>query len=410
MSSLLINLEGVCQLVISVENKIGNLLQQYKEEIIELRRYLHQHPELSFEEQETSKFIQQKLTEYGIENIEYYGKLGLIGRIKGSKPGPTIALRADFDALPIDDLKQVPYKSKCAGKMHACGHDGHTAALLGVTRVLKEIEDKIAGEVILLFQPAEEKPPGGAKLMIEDGVLQGVDAIFGAHLDTSTPVGKVSVGAGYQMAAVDYFKIDVHGHGGHGGYPHNTVDSIAIGTTIVNALQQIVSRKINPLQAAVVTVGKFQAGQAFNVIPSVATIEGTVRTFDEGVQNVVEQELKHIASGIAASFGATADIIYERGYPPLYNHENETAIVKQVFSETFGAEQVLDAQPSMSAEDFAIYLKHVEGCFFKVGARNEDPATQFPHHHPSFDFDEEALINIGKAFLAILKYYVLEEV
>lgn len=381
-------------------------LLQIKDEIIQNRRYLHQHPELSFEEKETSRFIEQKLKEYGINEIEHYGKYGLIGRIKGSGQGPTVALRADFDALPIQDQKDVPYRSTVQGVMHACGHDGHTAALLGLAKVLKQFEQKINGEIILLFQPAEEKPPGGAKFMIEDGVLENVDFVFGAHLDTSLPIGTVAVGSGYKMAAVDYFKIEVEGKGGHGAYPHTTVDSIVIGTTIVNSLQQIVSRKVNPQKSAVVTVGTFHAGKAFNVIPDTAVIEGTVRTFEEEVQSLIEHEIRAISSGIAQSFGAKAIITYERGYPALYNHENETNVITKAFSKEFG-ESVVSMQETMGAEDFAYYLKHKPGSYFKVGAHNDDPRTQYPHHHPKFNFDEEALLNIGKAFLAIVKQYML---
>ncbi|MFJ8235733.1 M20 family metallopeptidase [Ureibacillus sp. NPDC094379] len=391
-----------------MENTLLNtqeLLNDIKDEIISNRRYLHQHPELSFEEKETSSFIETKLKEYGFEQIEHYGKYGLVGRLKGNFPGPTVALRADFDALPIQDQKDTPYKSKVDGKMHACGHDGHTAALLGVSKVLKQVEDQLKGNVLVLFQPAEEKPPGGAKFMIEDGVLDDVDVIFGAHLDTSSPIGTVSVGSGYQMAAVDYFKIEIKGQGGHGAYPHQTVDSIVIGTTVVNSLQQIVSRKVNPQQAAVVTVGTFHAGQAFNVIPDSVVIEGTVRTFEEDVQNVIEREIHTISTGIAQAFGAEATVTYERGYPSLYNHVNETEIVREAVSEVFG-ENVRPMKSTMGAEDFAFYLKRKPGSFFKVGAHNQDPKTQFPHHHTSFDFDEEALINIGKSFLAILNKYV----
>lgn len=390
----------------NVYHKMQQALLQIKDEMIANRRFLHQHPELSFEEKETSQFIEQKLKEYGINVIEHYGKYGLIGRLKGSGQGPTIAFRADFDALPIQDQKDVSYKSSVPGVMHACGHDGHTAALLGLAKVLKQFEQEIKGKIIFLFQPAEEKPPGGAKFMIEDGVLDNVDFIFGAHVDTSLPVGTVAVGSGYKMAAVDYFKIEVEGKGGHGAYPHAAVDSIVIGTTIVNSLQQIVSRKVDPQKSAVVTVGTFHAGKAFNVIPDTAVIEGTVRTFEEEVQHLVEREIKEISSGIANAFGAKATVTYERGYPALYNHENETNVIKEAFSEVFD-NSVVPLQSTMGAEDFAYYLKHKPGSYFKVGARNNDPRTQYPHHHPKFDFDEEALLNIGRAFLAIVKRYAM---
>lgn len=382
-------------------------LSENFEEIKKWRRYLHQHPELSFEEVQTAKFIEEKLISFGLEVQTQIGGNGLVGILKGSKPGKTIALRADFDALPIEDEKDVPYKSLNPGVMHACGHDGHTSALLGTAKVLSKYRDGIKGTIKFIFQHAEEKPPGGAKFMIEENILEDVDYVFGAHLASDLPIGKIAVGEGFKMAAVDKFEIIIEGKGGHGARPHNSIDSLVIGTNIVNSLQQIVSRKIDPLQSAVVTIGIFHAGTAFNVIPGKAKIEGTVRTFDEQVRDQVEEEINTIVKGITSGFHASYKIDYLRGYPALYNHKAETATVRNLFSEVFSEENVIEMKTSMGAEDFAYFLKEKPGTFFNVGSWNNSENTHYPHHHPKFDFDEKALINIGKAFVKIVSHYLL---
>ena len=289
---------------------------------------MHQHPELSFKEEKTAEYIKEKLLSFGLEVKTNIGGHGLIGILDGEQPGKTIALRADFDALPIHDEKEVPYKSQNPGVMHACGHDGHTAALLGTAKALSQFRQQLKGKIIFIFQPAEETPPGGAKFMIEDGVLDGVDYVFGAHLDSQTPLGKIAVGEGYQMAAVDKFAIHIQGKGGHGARPHEAIDSIVIGSDIVSSLQKIVSRGVNPLQSAVVTIGVFQSGSAFNVIADKATLEGTVRTFDGDIRKQVEKQIYSIVEGITSAFGATYTIDYLNGYPALYNHPEETETVR----------------------------------------------------------------------------------
>lgn len=327
------------------------------EDVKNWRRYLHQHPELSFEEVHTAKFIEEKLVSFGLEVQTQIGGTGLIGVLKGAEQGKTIALRADFDALPIDDEKDVPYKSLNQGVMHACGHDGHTSALLGTAKTLSKFRESIKGTIIFVFQHAEEKPPGGAKFMIEEKILDGVDYVFGAHLASNIPIGKAAVGEGYRMAAVDKFEIIVEGKGGHGAKPHESIDALVIGTTIVNSLQQIVSRKIDPLKSAVVTIGIFHAGTAFNVIPDTVRIEGTVRTFDGKVREQVEGDINSIVKGITSGFHATYKIDYLHGYPALFNHKKETETVRELLSEVFTEAAVIEMEPSMGSEDFAYFLK-----------------------------------------------------
>ncbi len=388
-------------------NDINEKLANRYDEVVSWRRYMHQHPELSFKEVKTAEYIKEKLLSFGLEVKTNIGGHGLIGILEGNQAGKTIALRADFDALPIPDEKEVPYKSQNPGVMHACGHDGHTAALLGTAEALSHFRQQLKGKVIFIFQPAEELPPGGAKFMIEDGVLDGVDYVFGAHLDSQTPLGKITVGEGYQMAAVDKFEIHIQGKGGHGARPHEAIDSIVIGSDIISSLQKIVSRGVNPLQSAVVTIGVFQSGTAFNVIADKAKIEGTVRTFDGEVRKKVEKQIYSIVEGITTAFGATFIIDYLNGYPALYNHQEETETVRALLAEQFSEENIVDMQPSMGAEDFSYYLLEKPGTYFRVGSQNEDEATHYPHHHPKFDIDERALLNLEKSFVKIVAHYLM---
>ena len=390
-----------------IEQSINEELEKNFQQIVGWRRYMHENPELSFQEVKTAHFIAGKLESFGLEVRTQVGGNGVVGILSGNQDGKTIALRADFDALPIVDEKQVEYKSKNVGVMHACGHDGHTAALLGVAQTLSQYKHVLHGKIIFIFQHAEEKPPGGAKFMIEDQVLEGVDYVFGAHLATEYPLGKVAINEGFRMAAVDKFEIKIEGKGGHGAKPHDSIDSIVIGSEIVSSLQKIVSRRINPLQPAVVTIGVFQAGTAFNIIADTARLEGTVRTFDDATRELVKNEIYSIVEGITSGFHADFSIDYLNGYPALYNHQIETDIVKNMLSDVFSNEAIIDFEPSMGAEDFAYYLLEKPGCYFKVGARNEKENTQFPHHHPKFDFDERALLNIEKSFVKIVSHYLL---
>ncbi|RKQ27983.1 M20 metallopeptidase family protein [Oceanobacillus halophilus] len=372
------------------------------------RRYLHKHPELSFEEKNTAIFIEEKLKSFGLPVKTQIGGHGMVAELEGKMPGKTIAFRADFDALPIHEENDTPYASVNAGVMHACGHDGHTAALLGTAQLLSKYKEQLKGKILFVFQPAEEKPPGGAKYMIEEGILDEVDYVFGAHLASEIPLGQVAVGAGYQMAAVDKFEITVKGHGGHGARPNESIDPIVIGSEIVQSLQKIVSRRVDPLKSAVVTLGVFQAGAAFNVIPDEAKIEGTVRTFDEDVRDLVENEIHSIVKGIISANNAGYEMDFLRGYPSLFNHQEETATVTRIFKETFNEEEVVALEPTMGAEDFAYFLKEKPGTYFRVGSRNDSESTHYPHHHPKFDIDERALLNIEKAFIKIASHYLID--
>ncbi len=386
--------------------EIFSAMENHFEEVVSWRRYMHQNPELSFQESKTASYIADKLQSFGLEVKTNIGGHGLIGILKGEQPGKTLALRADFDALPIQDEKDVPYKSQKPGIMHACGHDGHTSALLGTAQTLAKFKSKIKGTIIFLFQPAEETPPGGAKFMVEDGVLDGVDYIFGAHLDSQTPIGTVSISDGYVNAAVDKFKIIIQGIGGHGARPQDSIDPIVIGSDIVSGLQKIVSRGVDPLKSAVVTIGVFQSGAAFNVIPDTAVLEGTVRTYEAEVRKLIEEKIRNIVDGITKAHGATYSIDFLNGYPALYNHPEESKIIQELFVEQFSDENVLKMEQSMGAEDFSYYLLEKPGAFFNVGSQNNNKDTAYPHHHPKFDIDERALLNIEKAFIKIVAHYL----
>lgn len=393
-------------------SKVARLYKElckHEEEIIGTRRYLHQNPELSFEETNTSDYIAKQLRDLNIEVKENVGGNGVVGLIKGKKPGKTVALRADFDALPIQEENQHEFTSHVQGVMHACGHDGHTASLLGVAKVLQNNRDLLKGNVVLIHQHAEEKPPGGAKFMIEDGALDGVDYVFGAHLATELPIGKIATRKGAMMASVDRFKIKVFGRGGHGARPHETLDSITVGSRLVDHLQQIVSRRIDPIQSAVVTVGSFHSGNAFNIIADTAEIEGTVRALDAEVRRKIETEIRSILEGMKIADHVDYELEYFHGYPVLNNHEKEVELIERLVKEKISEDAFFIKEQVLGAEDFAYYLQHRPGAYFNVGAHNEDLATQYPHHHPKFDFDETALLWIGHVFLELVNYYLIEE-
>ncbi|MHA6259109.1 M20 metallopeptidase family protein [Sporosarcina sp. CAU 1771] len=384
-----------------------NQIEEMYGQMVEWRRHMHQHPELSFEEVETPKMIASILEGFGIEVRRNVGGRGVVGTIYGANPGKTIALRADFDALPIQDEKDVPYKSKVDGVMHACGHDGHTATLLAVAKVLQENRAQLSGNVVLIHQHAEELLPGGAIAMVKDGCLEGVDVVFGTHLSSDKPTGVYMYREGYVMAADTDFKIKVQGQGGHGSAPHKTVDAIAIGSQIVTQLQHIVSRHINPLTPAVVSVGSFHAGMASNVIADSAELIGTIRTYKDETLDEIEGEITTIVNGICSAFHATSEIEYVRGYPAVYNHIEETKQFVETIKEHIGEETLIEIDPMMGGEDFAYYVKEKPGMFFMTGARNEELGASYPHHHPKFDFDEQAMVNAGKGLISLVHHYLV---
>lgn len=382
--------------------------QHHYDRIVAWRRHLHQHPELSFFETKTASFISEKLRDIGLTDIQTnVGGHGIIATIRGAHDGPTIAFRADFDALPLADEKEASYKSTINGVMHACGHDGHTANLLGLAETLMHHRKALHGNVVLLFQPAEEKPPGGAKAMIEAGALDRVDAIFGAHLASDLPLGQIATRKGPMMASVDAFKIHLKGHGGHGARPHQTVDAVAVGSRFVTHLQQIVSRRINPVEPAVITVGSFHAGHAFNIIADSAIIEGTVRAMDRDVRALLEREIRALLKGMSYADHIDYTLDFTHGYPVLVNADVETAIVAELAAETFSKQAVVERPIALGADDFAYFLEQRPGSYFFIGSHHEDAKTHYPHHHPHFDFDERALLYMGEMFLALVGYYLL---
>ncbi|MBD2102199.1 M20 family metallopeptidase [Leptolyngbya sp. FACHB-261] len=362
-------------------------------DLVNWRRHLHQHPELGFREELTSAFVARKLTEWGLEVQTGVAKTGVVALVRGERPGRTLAIRADMDALPIQEENEVPYRSQHDGVMHACGHDGHTAIALGTAYYLSQNRHLFNGQVKFLFQPAEEGP-GGAQPMIEAGVLRNpeVDAIIGLHLWNNLPLGTVGVRTGPFMAAVEVFECTLSGKGGHGAMPHQTIDSIVLGAQIVNALQTIVARNVDPLEAAVVTVGEFHAGTAHNVIAGSAYLSGTVRYFKPELAELISHRFREVVEGVCASQGARAKLDYRRIYPPVVNHPEIADLIRR------NATAVVDTPAgivpecqTMGGEDMAFFLQEVPGCYFFLGSANEARQLSYPHHHPRFDFDETAL-------------------
>lgn len=382
--------------------RILKMAEERHARTVEWRRHLHQYPEVSYREVRTSAFIMDKLTSWGIPAVRPDGMQGVVATIAGDRSGKTIALRADIDALPIQDEKQSVYASKSPGVMHACGHDGHAAVLLAVASILQELRAEVAGKVILVFQHAEEVTPGGAKAILESGLLEGVEEIYGIHLWSPLSTGTVASIPGPMMAAPDEFKIDITGKGGHAALPHTTSDSlVAAGHLIVN-LQTIVSRSIDPIEPCVVTVGAVHGGSAFNVIAERCTLIGTVRSFDEQVRRLALAKVRQLASQTCEMFGATAEVEIRRGYPALINHERETAKALALAAELPSVTKAERLQPVMAGEDFAYYLRAIPGCFLFVGCGNADKGAVYPHHHPKFDIDEDALLVAAQLFLRLV--------
>ncbi|PEM67037.1 M20 family metallopeptidase [Bacillus pseudomycoides] len=363
-----------------------------KERLIKWRRHFHRYPELSFQEEKTSQYIYDILQTIPHLEISRPTKYSIMARLIGEQPGKVIAIRADMDALPIQEENQFEFVSNYPGVMHACGHDGHIAILLGAIYALVEKREKIKGEIRFLFQHAEENFPGGAEEMVAAGVMENVDYIIGAHLWASLEVGKVGVIYGPAMAAPDVFKITIEGKGGHAGIPHETVDSIAIGTQVVTQLQQIVSRLTNPLDSLVLSVTQFHAGTTHNVIPEQATIEGTVRTLKHELREQTAQRIEKFVKHITESYGANYTFSYEYGYRPVVNDEQVTQLVEHTALELYGRERVVRLQATMAGEDFSAFLQKAPGTFFFIGAGNKEKGIVYPHHHPRFTIDEDALL------------------
>ncbi|MDJ1485108.1 M20 family metallopeptidase [Cytophagaceae bacterium DM2B3-1] len=375
-------------------DQIKSLANQYSEEIISNRRHLHMHPELSFHEKKTARFVADYIRQIGLTPQEGIADTGVVVLIEGKNPeSKTVALRADMDALPITEANDVPYKSLNEGVMHACGHDVHTSSLLGTAKILHALRDQFEGSVKLVFQPGEEKIPGGASLMIRDGVLQNPapNGMFGQHVAPNIPVGKVGFREGLYMASTDEIYIKVKGKGGHGAMPEYNIDPVLIAAHLIVSLQQIVSRNAPPKIPCVLSFGKVIANGATNVIPNEVYIEGTFRTMDEVWREKAHKTMVKMAEGIAEAMGGSCEFEIRKGYPFLKNHPELTRRAKNYAIDYLGAENVLDLDIWMAGEDFAFYTQHTDACFYRLGTRNEARGIISSVHTPTFDVDEAAL-------------------
>src|SRR6059058_6078884 len=372
---------------------IVNRVADLQPDIQAWRRDIHQHPELLYDVHRTAAFVADRLREFGCDEVATgLGKTGVVGVIKGGKPAgngdvKVIGLRADMDALPIEEATDVPYASKTLGKMHACGHDGHTAMLLGAARYLAETRN-FAGDAVVIFQPAEEGG-AGAVAMIKDGLMDrfGIEQVYGMHNGSGIPVGQFAIRPGRIMAATDALDIKITGLGGHAARPHICIDSVLVGAQVITALQSIISRSVDPLESAVISVCEFHAGNARNVIPQTAELRGTIRTLTPEVRQLVEKRIREVVAGVAQITGAKIDLVYERGYPVTVNHASQTDLATQVAKQVAGEANVLDMPPLMGAEDFAYILESRPGAFIFCG--NGDSAGL---HHPAYNFNDEAIV------------------
>ena len=376
-----------------MKQKIQDLAAQIFNEVVGYRHHIHANPELSFKEFQTSLFIKEKLTAWGIEYIDM-ANTGVVGLIKGAIPSDkVIALRADMDALPIHEANDKPYRSKNHGVMHACGHDVHSSSLLGTAYILSQLKEEFAGTIKLVFQPAEELLPGGASIMIKEGVLENPkpSAIVGQHVMPMIETGKVGFRSGIYMASTDELYVTVTGKGGHGAQPHQNIDPVLITAHIIVALQQIVSRNADPRLPSVLSFGKVNANGATNIIPNEVKLEGTFRTLNEEWRNEAHKLMKKMAEGIAESMGGSCDFDIHRGYPFLINEEKLTANARTFAEDYLGVENVIDLDIWMAAEDFAYYSQVTDACFYRLGTGNAAKGTTYSVHTPNFDIDEDAL-------------------
>lgn len=395
-----------------MRDQLLSMLEARKDEITQIRRHFHTHPELSFQEEATAQYIADfyKGKDAMIE-CEVGNGHGLIVTIKGGKPGKTIALRADFDALPITEETGLPFASQNPGVMHACGHDGHTAYLMVLADCLIQLKDEIPGTIKIVHQHAEETPPGGAKAIVASGVLDDVDQIFGIHFFPTAPAGVVNYRSGFAMAGRSYFKLIVQGKGGHGSSPHMANDAIVAASHFVTAAQTIISRRLNPFETGVVTIGSFDGKGSFNVIKDSVEIEGDVRYMTKDTQQLIEKEIHRIVKGLESMFGVTTELTYTADYPPLYNDPEVTENVVKYLNKGVGnyITSVEEAGLLSGSEDFAYYLENIPGCFFYIGCQPKNSKEVYFNHHPKFDIDEDALIVAAKSVAEVVcGYYGLE--
>ncbi|MET1180203.1 amidohydrolase [Peribacillus simplex] len=388
-----------------MKSKLMNMLEARKEEMVQIRRHLHENPELSFKEEKTAKYIIDFYNGKDVSIQTNAGNgLGIIVTIEGGKPGKTIGLRADFDALPITEEAEVPFRSKNEGVMHACGHDGHTAYLLVLADCIIELKDSLSGTIKIIHQHAEETPPGGAKSIMESGVLDELDAVFGIHLFPSHPAGVVGYRSGYSMAGRTYFKLAIKGVGGHGSSPHMANDTIVAGAHFVTAIQTVISRRLNPFDMGVVTIGSFDGKGSFNVIKDRIEIEGDVRYMTAETQQLIDKEIHRIVKGIETEFDVQCELTYVPDYPPLYNDPELTGFVKNSLESMNDNDikNVVEFPVFSGSEDFSYYAEKIPGCFFYIGCKPKGVEKAYFNHHPKFDIDEDALLIASKSVAQVV--------
>ncbi|RNB79417.1 amidohydrolase [Brevibacillus nitrificans] len=373
-----------------------------KEEVIMWRRDFHQNPELGFEEVRTSERVAKHLEGLGLEVRRGIGRTGVVGLLRGRQPGPTIGLRADMDALPIQDQKESAYRSTVPGKMHACGHDAHTSILMGAAQFLSQQARPEKGNIAFVFQPAEEGL-GGASEMIKDGLLSAynIEAMAGLHVFPGLPTGQISAVRGVSCAAADRIRINIIGRGGHAAHPHQAIDSVAVTAEVLSALQHIASRQVNPLDPVVITIGQIQGGSASNVIAPEVELLGTVRTLNPALREQMPGKIEAVVKGVTMALGASYEFDYHFGYPSIVNDDQMVDRLLVTSDQVLGHGKYQMVTPSMGGEDFSYYTEHVPGVFFRLGVGNPEKQTQYPLHHPMFDIDEDAL-PVGIAMLSAL--------
>lgn len=378
---------------------VQSYVAELKDEIVSLRRTIHQNPEPSFREYKTADLINSTLKEIPGITVSRPTPTSVLGILKGNFPGKTIALRSDMDALNLSEKNEIPYKSKNEGVMHACGHDGHVAMMVSAAKVLARFQEIIKGEIRFVFQHAEEQHPGGARDLVKQGILEGVDLIIAGHLWVALETGKVGLSSGPLMAAPDNFSISIIGKGGHAAMPHEVVDPILISAHVITSLQSVVSRNINPLKSTVLSITCIQGGSANNIIPERVELKGTVRTFDPEIRQIIPNIMENIIKGICSAHGAKYSFNYDKGYDPVINNYDIIQRLTEVLGKALGEKSVERLDPVMGGEDFSEYLKVLPGALFFIGAGNKEKGIVNPHHHPCFNIDETALANGTEALV-----------
>lgn len=389
---------------------IEAMLADVKEDVLRWRRHIHAHPELSFQEHKTADYIADALASFGGLTLTRLTPNSVIADLKGAHDGPCFALRADIDALPIQEENDEPFCSTVPGVMHACGHDAHAAMLLGAAKVLTQCQSMLHGSVRFIFQHAEEVPPGGAQELVDLGVLDGVEKIFGLHVMPNFPTGEVGLKEGVFCASTDNFDITIVGKGGHGSMPHLCIDPVVIGAEVVTALQNVVSRRTDPLQVPVLTIATFQSGESYNVIPERIKLAGTLRTHHDSVRQQVPQQMEQIIAGITAAHGAQFTLNWTRGYASGNNHPEACAIARKVISATLGDQALREiAHPLFGGEDFSSYQQKVPGCFLFIGSGNEHIGATYGVHNPRFRLDEAALQTGVRLHVGFIQHLLLNQ-